>query len=182
MPPKSKKKKRKKYKKYVSPMLCGVKGCKLHSIGSWSTGIGTWSLTVADNNVSIFTCKEHDKKHFDKKDPFNFYDELGIPEDQIPDVSNGLDRFGFIIPYDQKHYESLVSKQRVVDNSESLQRLKDWREDNKDKDKEKSPKKFKPYKVKARKSSKQEKTSSTVKTKKDVTKNDLDDVLAGILG
>ena len=159
MPPKLKKPKSKPVK-LTTP--CTVKRCK-------NIMVCNWSVKVDGENSVHSVCDKHLHKHHDKNDKFNFYDEFNIP---YPSESGGLDRFGFPVAPDEMEIRARLKAATKENNSNSIERLREWKEKNKDK---KYLKKFKPGKIVKPRS-----TVSTIKTKK-ITQTDMDDILSSIL-
>lgn len=165
MPPKRKKskKKGKKKEKRASYAPCEVDRCSDESLCLMGF--------PSEEHIReyFYVCRHHHFRFYDKDDDFDLYEEFNL-------IPNGpIDRFGFPIARDEHLYKELLAKRTKSDHSSSIGRLKAWKEKNKDK---KRVRKRKPTGVKARP---QRQTLANVKTKKN-SKDELDDVLAGILG
>lgn len=161
MPPK----KRKKEAPYVCKRTCDVKKCRSKIVCIW----GNFPDIEKGNHFGV--CGKHSDKHRDKKDKFSLYKEFGISR---RGTTGSVDRFGIAMARDHDEMIKMLSISEKKDNSESIQRLQDWKERNKGKEKKK---KFKPTGIKARKP---RETLATMKTK-ELSNNDMDDVLTGIL-
>lgn len=155
-----------KRKKQVCKRTCEVKRCKDKIIGIWGDYPGTEKI----NCFGI--CGKHFSKHHDKKDKFFLYKEFGISKQG---TVGSVDRFGFPLARDHDEFKDYLVTQEKKDNSESIKKLQNWKEKNKDK---KKKKKYKPKQIKAKRP---RQTLANIKTK-EVSNNEMDNVLAGILG
>ncbi|MCK5612582.1 hypothetical protein KAR91_62500 [Candidatus Pacearchaeota archaeon] len=167
MPPKRKKRVRKikKSKPYVMSRICQVNKCRSHAVCMWN-------LLSEINKKPFGVCDKHLTKHHDRDDKFTFYEHFNVSR---PNVAGGVDRFGFPVASDMEEFTGLFAAREKKDNSESLLRLQDWKERNPNKERKKV---FRPKKIRTEKP---RQTLSSVKIK-DVSNDEMDDVLAGILG
>ena len=168
MPPK-RRKKTKKEKPYIwfEGTDCEVRGCKNQMVCGWD-------IKTEDGSIHHKLCASCLSRDTDPNDNFNLYEHFRITEHK-------LDRFGFFIPCDRDLCLAIISTIAQKDQSQSINRLKEWKEKNKGKPKTKKVKHKKFRQIKPRANGKSKPKVTKVTTKK-VSNDEMDDIMAGILG
>ena len=202
MPPKpklSKKKsnssnsKKNKKKNGIDLGPCGVQNCKKPAVCAWSS-----PDRYGYQSDPHFICHDHMLSHYDQDHQFSLHEEFNYEKFE-------MDEFGVPIVSDKKACLEYLAKHKKKKNSNSIERLREWKKKNPNK---KRNKKFSPRKVSAYRKKKvvggsggnskkkakvktKAKAKAKVKTKrstpatmrtKEISKSDMDDVFNDILG